>query len=383
MRAHGPLPSTAPSRARRSGKRAGIFLAASVAAIAAIAAAEPRPITLRWTAPPGCPGEAALSARIDRLLGGPPASTDRRLDAAGVVEATPQGFRLEVTLSSGASGTESTRILQGATCEAVTDAGALVIALAFDPDAVAAQELKRAESDAGAPSGPDAAPADPSGAPLPAPTEPIRIPVPLPPASSTEASPDPAPPPSAPASRPSFSVLAALLGDAGALTDAAAGFRAGLSLGLGAYHVVASFEAFPSSRRALPDRPDKGAEMRLFAGALSGCRRVFPWTRAEPPPPGIAGSELLACVGAELGEMRGAGFGITAPGSAGVLWAAPRAMLRADVAIESWLAITVDLGIAVPLDRRRFVLDLSEGRAIVHEPSPVAGRAGLGLALRF
>ena len=39
--------------------------------------------------------------------------------------------------------------------------------------------------------------------------------------------------------------------------------------------------------------------------------------------------------------------------------------------------------VAVPLDPRRFVLDLNGAPAVVHQPSAVVGRAALGLSLRF
>lgn len=342
---------------------------------------EPGPIVLRWTAPEGCPDRAALAARVEHLLGGPPAATDRRLDAEGTVAAIPRGFRVELEVASG--GASSTRVLQGVSCESLADASALVIALAFDPDAVTAQEIKRAEAAAGAapPPGvapaPDAEHAEGNGAPHDHAAMPpvataalIRIPVPMP-------VPPPLPPPPPRPSPFSFGAFASFAGDAGALPSVAPGVRAGLSLGIGAFRIEPSFEAWPSSRSALAGRPGAGAELRLLAFSLDACRRVLPWDEGD------AGAAAFACVGFEIGELRGEGFGVTSPSSGGALWSAPKAALRVELSIAPWAAITLDAGVAVPLDRKRFVLDLSAGRELVHEPSSVSGRAGLGLAFRL
>jgi hypothetical protein len=329
-----------------------------------------------WTAPAGCPDKAALTARIERLLGGPPQASDRRLDVQATVEEIPRGFRLEIDLTTGDF--ESKRVLQGALCESVADAAALVIALAFDPDAVAAQEAKQAESPATpeVPDTPAPPPADTGAPPAPPAPDPgvvVRIPVPLLRPSVVPRV------PVAPPSIVSFGAFAQLAGDAGSLPSVAPGVRAGLSIGIGAFRIEPAFEAWPSSRSAVPERPTTGAELRLLAFTLGVCRRAWPWTVATEG--GVAG--VFGCLGFEIGEMHGAGFGVATPRSAGFLWTAPRAEVRAEVPIVRGLSLSFDLGIAAPLDRRQFVLSLSAGRTVVHEPSPVAGRAGVGLAVRF
>ena len=341
------------------------------------------PIALTWSAPAGCPDKAAVLARIERLLGGPPQGSDRRLDARAEVEEIPRGFRLEIDLATGDF--ESKRVLQGALCESVADAAALVIALAFDPDAVAAQEARQADSTAAAPtdtaSPPPAPPTDstappadstaPPAPPLPGLSADVRIPVPLRP---------PPPVPLVPPPSPfTFGAFAQFTGDAGSLPSVAPGVRAGLSLGIGAFRIEPAFEAWPSSRSAVPDRPTTGADLRLLAFTLGACRRLWPWTSLfERGIPGV-----LGCLGFEIGEMHGAGFGVATPRSAGFLWTAPRAELRAELPLAKWLSLTFDLGLAVPLDRRQFVLTLSAGRTVLHQPSAVSGRAGAGFALRF
>ena len=405
----GPAPIAPPrgrvSRvARRRHRAAPLLFAASVSAVAVIAAhaaaqspaatpgppvppgpsasttappSAPRSIGLRWAAPPGCPDEAAVTTRIDRLLGGPPRAADRRLEAAATIEPAPNGFRLELTLSTDTS--ESTRILQGESCDTVADAAALVIALAFDPDAVAAQELKRTDEDAGAPDAEPVPTSSPTAAPsaAPAPTEIVRIPVPVPQPT--------APAPVLTPGGTSFSIaaFASLLGDAGSLADVAPGLRAGVALGIGPFRIAPAFEAWPSARRTLADRPDLGVELRLLVFALDGCWRLLPSSRLDPAAVGFEAFAALVCIGVEAGEMRGTGFGVATPGSAGVLWGAARGSLRGELPIVRGLSATLDVGVAVPLDRRPFVLTLAGAREVVHEPSVVAGRAGLGASFRF
>lgn len=345
----------------------------ALAGPAAAQSAGAGPIALRWAAPEGCPDRDAVAARVEHLLGGPPGAADRRLDAAGTVEVIPRGYRLELVVSS--EGAESTRVLQGVSCESVADAGALVIALAFDPEAVTAQEIKRAEAEGGPPgAAPDHQEA-PHAHAEPVPTAGlIRIPVPIPAPPPRPVTPPPAPPRR---SLLSFGGFVSLSGDAGALPSVAPGVRAGLSLGIGAFRVEPAFEAWPSSKSALPGRPGAGAELRLLAFSLDACRRVLPWDE------GVTAAAAFGCAGFEIGELHGAGFGVASPASGGALWAAPKASLRAELSLATWAAITIDIGVAIPLDRRRFVLDLAAGRAVVHEPSPVSGRAGLGVAFRY
>lgn len=375
-----------PRRVRVDGVRgaAPAAIAASVFVIGASAAAQPSPppkaaapITLVWTAPGECPTTAEVSARVEKLLGGPPAAADRRLEAIATVEPLPRGYRLEISLT--ADGATSGRILQGARCDSVADAAALVIALAFDPEAVAAQEAKQGVSetpDAPADSAPvpSAAPSDaPPPPPPPAAPAIVRIPVPIPPP------PRPPPPADSGVTEITYGFFAQLVGDAGSLSSVVPGVRAGLSLGIGPYRIEPAFIAFPSAKSALPDRPTAGAEMRLLMGSLDACRRLWPWSARSD----LGLSAAHACLGFEVGEMHGAGFGVTVPRSGGTVWAAPHAGLRAELSLARNVALTVDLGVAIPLNRSSFVLTLTEGRAVVHEPSAVAGRAGAGLALRF
>lgn len=353
---------------------ATVALACSSVRSGAFAQPAPEPIRLRWSAPEGCPDTAAVEARVERLLGGPPAATDRTLEATGTVERVARGLRLDLEIA--AAGASSTRVLQSVACESLADAAALVIALAFDPEAVTAQEIKRAEAAAGEPAtGEPGGTAPPGGehdhaGPVSTATL-VRIPIRFP------VSPPPAPPPPPVRSAVSFGAFASFAGDAGSLPQVAPGLRVGVALGIGAFRVAPAFEAWPAARSALASRPSAGVEMRLFTFALDACRRVWPWSDER------GGWAALGCLGFEIGELRGQGFGVTVPDSGSVLWAAPRAALRAHIALAEWAALTIDLGAAIPVDRSRFVLDLRSGRTVAHEPSPASGRLGAGLEVCY
>lgn len=337
------------------------------------ASARESPISISWAAPESCPNEEAIVARVESLLGGVPAAGDRRLRAVGTVETIARGFRMELVLSSGQSG--STRVLQAVSCEALADAGALVIALAFDPEAVTAQEIKRAEAAASATSTPLPSEPDPhADHDHAAPVSTVKlVPIPVPifvppvtPPSSTQS-----------VSRPTFGGFVSFTGDVGSTPAITPGVIAGLSLGLGAYRIEPAFQAWPSSRKTLVDRPDVGVQISLLTFALSGCRRVLPWSDATSM------TAMFGCVGFEVGEMKGQGFGVSNPAQGGALWAAPKLDARVELSLLSWLSLNIHVGIAIPVDRKRFVLDLTSGRAAVHEPAQISGRAGAGLGLRF
>lgn len=92
---------------------------------------EPSALELHWTAPAACPDRAALLATIDATLGEVPDAERRPVTVHGSV--TPHGsdgFVLHLELDDGHAGT---RELRGPSCEELTDAAALVIAMTIDP----------------------------------------------------------------------------------------------------------------------------------------------------------------------------------------------------------------------------------------------------------
>lgn len=103
----------------------------SILRAAAAAAGEPSGLELRWEAPPQCPDRAQLLAAIDATLGEVAEGERRPLRARGRVRTDPRaGFVVQLELDDGRA---STRELRGPSCEELTDAAALVIAMTIDP----------------------------------------------------------------------------------------------------------------------------------------------------------------------------------------------------------------------------------------------------------
>jgi hypothetical protein len=92
--------------------------------------------SLVWSAPDGCPSEEQVRAEIARLLGG-----DLRLHEDGDLQAKVtvlHGSLWSADLATQQGGRVGRRSIEAASCQAVADGIALIIALSIDPDAVTA-----------------------------------------------------------------------------------------------------------------------------------------------------------------------------------------------------------------------------------------------------
>ena len=344
---------------------------------AGVSAAQPAgaPITLQWDAPSGgeCPSGDAVRAEVERLLGGKPsAGAGRRLSARAQV-AQVEGGTWELTLRTSIAGEEGEgeRTLHAPSCEALAGAAALIVALGFDPAAVAAQAERRATAP---PPGPTAGvggapPAPPSGPPVPAPS--------VSPRSAAPAFPQ----------RPAAAALPQRLaapaglgagGDVGTLSAAAYSVNAWGSLRYRQLQLAATAAYFPPHRTSMPDRQSAGGTFTLISGGLSACGALLD-TRRRPE--SAAGSlELAACAGGEIGQMRAEGYGVRAPDEGAALWLALRAAGVVTAVLTDTVALRLEVGAVVPLGQSRFYL---EPIGVVHEPSAVCGRAGAGVEVRF
>lgn len=374
------------------------------------------PITLRWEAPDGCPSRDAVLEDVDRLLGGrPSASAGKRLKTTARVTRAGDGV-WELALRTESDSGKGERKLRATSCRTIADAAALIIALGFDPVAVALQSRPASPViPAPAPPGPASpgAPATPdlpgsAGATGVSPPAPLSQPAPLSPPESVGLTPWPLPPwlqPSgsqspgsqspgsqspgsqspgpASAGRPvepapetkRFGVGVAAGGDVGSFSETAVLLGAWVSVAYERLRFRGTVTYLPPTRTSVAERPATGGQFVLFAGGLSACRGVLPWSPVGEPP-----FELAGCVGAEIGEISAQGFGVTDPGEGAALWFAPRGAAVLTFALPGNAALLLDLGAAVPIGRRRFVL---ERVGVVHEPSPVVGRASIGVSVHF
>jgi hypothetical protein len=159
-----------------------------------------------------------------------------------------------------------------------------------------------------------------------------------------------------------------------------------LATGLRIYSVrlEGQIELWTSSDATAEGKPGAGAELGLVAGALRGCHAIFPW---DAPPSLDSGSFALgACVGLELGSMSGQGFGISRVDEGDALWIAPRGDVRLGLGLVGPLGLVAELGLAIPVDPRRFVFETGTGEdavLVVHEPFAVSGRAALLVEASF
>ncbi|PCC68077.1 hypothetical protein SAMN02745121_04580 [Nannocystis exedens] len=102
-----------------------------------VAAAEPPPgLALDWTAPPGCPDEAEVYARVIRRTGQEAADRASLTARATVREAAPGRWALTLELTGATGG--GRRELSAPRCDELVEAAALVVAIAVDPRAALA-----------------------------------------------------------------------------------------------------------------------------------------------------------------------------------------------------------------------------------------------------
>jgi hypothetical protein len=322
-------------------------------------AAEPEmpAISLAWLASPGCPERAAVLGRVRSLLGPSPPAAEP-IAATGLVTATPGGFTLAFELTQ--RGETHSRTLTAPTCEELSDAGALIVALAVNPALVIPAP---GDTPAGAPPG-DETPkglADPPPLPAAQP-EPER---------ESAAAPRPAPPPATTDAEATFrlrSAFVAALGDLGSLPRAAAGARAGLELASDSVALDVLVDFLPPARRTIAESPERGGDVMLLAGGLRAC--------ATPFGPSIAG-----CAGFEAGFLDAESFGASVSNDGGLAgWFAGRVGLGGRLPLDETFALRADAEALVPVSTPKFVMT---GLGTVYRPWPVEGRLGLGVEVTF
>jgi hypothetical protein len=330
-------------------RRSAIALHFAVVCAACLGALPARAAELRWSAPDDCASRGAAQEQIERLVGRPLTEVDGVDFVASIERASAHEYRVTLHTILRDDGKPRTRVLIGSSCAEVADAAAVAIAIAIE----GRDDIE-----------PEPAPGPPQrAAPVvaqPAAPNPSAQPAPVAPGAST-----------ADAAPRSDAVRLALTGgaalDDGALPGLALGAELELSLGWRELRVTALGAFFPSQRTYLSASGGRGGEFQLALGGLLACgERAFGRFAA------------LGCGGFELGELSAKGLGVRHPQLGDAFWRALRAEAGVRVALVDGLGAVARLGVAVPLERREFVLDATE---TVHRPSSVALRALLGLEL--
>lgn len=299
---------------------------------------------------PDCPPAADVAKDVEVLMGleSPPA-VDVRIDVRDV----PEGVVADVEYASG--GTVRTREIPGASCREVVDAAAVVVAVGVDPIAVQAvlePVILRPQS----------------AAPPPAPELPAPLPVAV-------AEPEPPSPSSPPSDKPRprghrVSLGAFVRGglEAGAVSNPSGWLGGGLQLGKRpAKGEVAVRHRFARDV-AHPENASTGASVSLTVGRLAGC-----WT------PRAGAVVFGACLGADVGMLRGEGYGLETPGTARGLWVAATPGVQAHWQANRTLRIGAVIDVPLSLVRPTLTIDDFQ------RPLAQMGFAGVwaGLSLEF
>ena len=285
---------------------------------AALSAPAPAPaIDLAWSAPPSCPDRDAALARLRDA-----ADTSRRLTARATLTRDAQTSAWSLRLSTDDGSVSSERELTAPSCDDLTDAAVLLLALALDV----------IEADA-----PPTITPHPGAAPVI--TRDLRT------RARTRGG-----------VRASVGVLVGLLPD----PSLAASLRAWVARGRWRFEIAAA--ALPSQTVSLAD----GASASLRA-SLVGLRACHALTRAP--------FELSACGGADIGVIQGRGAGVLHPS----VGASTAASLTAGATL-AWrparsVAAVASIEGAWTFDRPRFVI---LGVGDVHQPAPVGLAAFVG-----
>jgi hypothetical protein len=169
--------------------------------------------------------------------------------------------------------------------------------------------------------------------------------------------------------------------DLGTLPNADLGGRISAGALLGRLRLEVSFGDWLSQQAtASPPRTTQGTTLHPLEGALRGCFRWTPVRRLEIDP----------CAGAGLTYVTSNGFGesvfFAGETAKGATWGSAYADALIVVAVAGPLALRGSVGLAIPLVRPEFDIQ-EEGNPssviFLHQASSVAGRAGLGVEVRF
>jgi len=319
-------------------------LALAAVSLASSVTATSSATELEWTAPAPCPVQQTVEEMLSERVGQDYRSVGDFHFQARVIRVGVERWQLELRFEQPAAAAgRDERKIEGATCSSVAEAGVVVMALALEHEKGAAEPASTAV----------AAPPATSEvkARAPEPTEPDRPPQPAPPSADRKQTIE-------------LGVAALALVDSGALPEVAFGAEFGGQLRISRLLARAAAFGFPRVRHDLEE--GRGGEFQLFGGALAGCYLVRELPLAA-----------LGCAGFELGALLGEGYGMEVPKQETSLWLGPTFDVGASARLTAGVALTLRLGLVVPLHRQSFVLDANE---TVHEPDVVTLRGGVGLS---
>lgn len=316
-------------------------LTAAAALLAARAEADPQGLALSWTAPPECPSQTAVL----RAVG------DARGDAANAspltvtVTVTRAGARWRAAVRTRSDTQAGERTLEARSCARLSQAVALVVALALDAEPEPVTDISRHT---------DRSPPTPvlfvEDGELPPVLQRRRPTAPRPAATHVSVG---------------FSARAVL--DGATLPEATGGFALGLRVGRGIFEGRLD-AGMLATRRAPGPRPGAFADFGAWYVDALGCLR--------------AGRrfEVGACVGAEVAMLtaRAQGFTRSLDGDAVAVGAVLR--LTGGIAVTRSLTVSIEPELLAPVTRLRWEV---AGVGAVHALPAVVLRGALAATVRW
>jgi hypothetical protein len=325
----------------------GLLIALAVAPLASAEPIERGALRLDWSAPGGCPNGVEVVERIEALLGVPVAAlSPEPIGARGTVREL-ETLRFELELETRQRDQRFVRSMQAPSCAELSDAGALVLALAIDPTFAERQALA-------------------GGAPGTKPEAPKVSVQTLDMADPQDERPPP-PPPSRRAVP--WSARVGLTMDLGTVSDVSLGPRASVEFGSDTTRVEFGVLWLPPARTFVATDTESGGFIDLIAAQVATC--VLPF-RGD--------FEMEGCVGLEFGSIHGVGFGVETQSEGTALWFAGGIGVLARGRATDGLSVVLSAGLLYSPQDTEFTL---ENVGIVHQVSPVVGRLGLGIETEF
>jgi hypothetical protein len=301
-------------------------------------------LKLAWTAPPECPQGWAVQQEVSRLLGpNPEMSQTIRISGTLVVEG-PGRHRL--VLTTVVNGSIGERTLVGGSCETLSDAAALTIALILNPDF---------------------RPPEPEHPPERVPRQ-QRFAKTLPPASTSD---DLSPPP--PQARPSGTpwtlwVLPQFGVEFGSLSEPTTELGLGLALRKGAAHAELGVDVAPFVHVDSPGHEGAGATAWKLTMTSLVCYDVTTTAWRVAP-----------CAGLSFRRVEGKGLGVVEPRKDVIHWLSPAAGLTVTRVVRRNLGLRLE-GLAF-VSPRRPSASLESGESI-YRPELLGLRALVGVEVQ-
>jgi hypothetical protein len=265
------------------------------------------PLELDWDAPAGCPDAQAVRAQVLRLAGAATQASRHVRAKASIQPAADTGFTLSlVTEFHGVTGD---RTLRGVSCDSLTAAAALVLAMIVNPDLAVS------------------------------PPQPAAVQPATPPASEASTG--------APDIRPIWQVGAYAGFQTGVIEDLSPtyGLSVGVALGRLSLHLLPGLT--PPQDVFIPNtQPKTGGRLWLVNVDALGC-----WSMSLGP------AALKPCLGLDVTRLHGRGLGVVQASEKAVYWTSAELAVFAGLHVGHKVLLEIGGMGQVPLHRPRVYLD--------------------------